>query len=487
MDPPPKIGIFIVAYNAESRLAETLARIPAAVWEQIAEAFVIDDCSTDETVRRALRLAADHPKLRVLRNRMVRGYGGLQKIGFQHAIDRGFDILATLHADGQYAPERLPAMLAPLLADRADVALGSRMLSKPDALAGGMPRYKFYGNIALTRFQNRLAGMALHEFHSGYRAYRVGLLRSVPFWDNTDEWHFDTEILLQCRARQARIEEIPIPTYYGREIRRANGLVYALHCVQTTLRYAMHRLGLCYSRNYDLNATGSKYSGKFEDPYSSHTLLYRHLQALGLSGKTALELGVGDSALTRRLHEQGVAVDCIELDPDAVRAVAPFARRVWNESLDIHRLDQIAERYDIVIAADILEHLLYPEEILSKLKTCTRKDGRLLVSLPNVANLYVRLNLLLGRFPYHSKGLLDRAHLHFYTRKSAERLITRTGWEILGREYSSIPVAMVFPFLRKRGFRLSLKALRAATLLWRGLFCYQYLLYCRNPNESDLL
>lgn len=94
---------------------------------------------------------------------------------------------------------------------------------------------------------------------------------------------------------------------------------------------------------------------------------------------------------------------------------------------------------------------------------------------------------MLGRFPYHTKGLLDRTHLHFYTRKSAERLVAKTGWEIVARDYSSIPVAMVFPFLRKRGFRLWLQALRGATLLFRGLFCYQYLLFCRNPNESDLL
>lgn len=482
-----KIGIFIVAFNAESHVAQTLARIPKDTWEQIEGAFVIDDCSTDETVQRALRLTAEYPKLRVLRNRTNRRYGGNQKVGFQYALDQGYDAIVLLHADGQYAPELLPQMLAPLRENRAEVVLGSRMIHRKDALKGGMPRYKFLGNVVLTRLQNRLSGMALHEFHTGYRAYRTTFLRSVPFWDNTDEWHFDSEILLQGFAKQVRIEEIPIPTYYGDEIRHVNGLAYAARCLRTTLRYAMHRHGLCYSRNYDLNASGSKYSSKFADPYSSHTLLYRHLQAQGIAGKTALELGVGDSALTRRLHEQGAIVDCIELDPDAVRAVAPFARRVWNEDLGITRLAQIAERYDIVIAADILEHLLHPEEILAQLKTCTKKGGRLLVSIPNVANVYVRLNLMLGRFPYHTKGLLDRTHLHFYTRKSAERLVAKTGWEIVARDYSSIPVAMVFPFLRKRGFRLWLQALRGATLLFRGLFCYQYLLFCRNPNESDLL
>jgi hypothetical protein len=130
---------------------------------------------------------------------------------------------------------------------------------------------------------------------------------------------------------------------------------------------------------------------------------------------------------------------------------------------------------------------MFPEEILSKLKTCVKKDGELLVSLPNVANLYVRLNLLLGRFPYHTKGILDSSHLHFYTRRSAERMLTKTGWEIVKRDYSSIPLAMVFPFLQKPLFRPLLHVQRGLTVLFNRLLGYQFLLYCRNPNESNLL
>ena len=109
------------------------------------------------------------------------------------------------------------------------------------------------------------------------------------------------------------------------------------------------------------------------------------------------------------------------------------------------------------------------------------------LALPNVANVYVRLNLLLGRFPYHSKGILDSSHLRFYTRKSSEAMCVKTGWEIVGREYTSIPVAMVFPFLRKRAFRWLLHGLRGVTRVFKGLFGYQILLFCRNPNEADLL
>jgi glycosyltransferase involved in cell wall biosynthesis len=482
-----KFGVFVIAYNAECHIAQTLDRIPPNIWNQIEEVFLVDDCSTDETVSMALRLADKYPKLKILRNRTNQRYGGNQKVGFQYAIDRGLDMVVMLHADGQYAPEILPQMIEPLMENRADIVLGSRMIHKADALKGGMPRYKFIGNIVLTRVQNFLSGMNLHEFHTGYRAYSVEFLKSIPFWDNTDEWHFDTEILLQGQARQARIVEIPIPTYYGDEICHVNGIAYGFNCIRTSLRHALHRFGIYYSRNFDLKASGSRYSSKFHDPYSSHTLLHGRLARQDIAGKTVLELGVGDCSLTKRLHSMGARIDCIELDSAAAKEAEPFARQVWNESISITQLDDIGEQYDLVIAADILEHLLFPEEILSKLKTCVKKGGGLLVSLPNIANVYVRINLLFGRFPYHTKGILDSSHLHFYTRRSAERMLTKTGWEIVERDYSSIPVAVVFPFLQKPLFRPLLHALRGATLLFNRLFCYQFLLYCRNPNESHLL
>lgn len=482
-----KIGIFIIAYNAESHIEKTLSRIPSTVWDQIAEAFVIDDCSTDETVGIAIGLKSRYPKLNVIRNPTNQRYGGNQKVGFQHAVDAGLDTVVMLHADGQYAPEILPEMISPLLRDEADVVLGSRMINKSDALKGGMPKYKFFGNIILTKIQNGLSGMNLKEFHTGYRAYSTSFLRSIPFWDNSNEWHFDTEILLQAEAKKARIYELPIPTYYGDEICHVNGMTYAFNCIQTTLRFAMHHRGLLYSRNFDLHASSSKYSSKFDDPYSSHSLLFDELQRIGLEGKTVLELGVGDASLTRRLHELGVAVDCIEIDPVAANEARPYARTMWNDSLEVSLLDQLPLQYDIVLAADILEHLVNPESILAKLKKRVKKDGVLLVSLPNIANIYVRLNLLLGRFPQHTKGILDSSHLHCYTRVSAERMLTKTGWSIIGRDYTSIPVAVVFPFLQKPAFRLVLHLLRVVTRLFKSLFSYQFLLYCRNPNQSDLL
>ena len=134
------------------------------------------------------------------------------------AIEDGLDIVVLLHGDGQYAPELLPEMVAPLLDGRADAVFGSRMLEPGRAREGGMPAYKYLGNRILTKVENTIAGMELSEWHSGYRAYSVAALEDVPFIKNSNAFDFDTEIILQFKEAGKQITEIPIPTYYGDEI-----------------------------------------------------------------------------------------------------------------------------------------------------------------------------------------------------------------------------------------------------------------------------
>ncbi len=482
-----KIGVFVVAYDAESQIERTLGRIPEEIWKALTVLYIVDDCSIDNTVQRALAFDRWKDKIVVLRNRVAQRYGGSQKVGYQYAIDHGLDVVVLLHADGQYAPERLGALLEPLVAGSADVVVGSRLLDRQDARAGGMPPHRYVGNRILTRMQNALSGLRLSEFHSGYRAYSVAMLRSIPFWENTDDWHFDTQILYQAARAGARFAEVPIPTYYGDEIRHVHGIVYGLNCLSTSLAFCLHRKGVFYGRNYDVSIRGRRYFDKFNDPASSHSRIFERLKAEGLAGKKILELGVGDASLTRRLCEAGAIVDGIEIDALSADIARPFCRTVYQNNLDDLPGTGLPERYDMVVAADVLEHLRDPELVLSTLKKFLRVGGLLIVSLPNTANLYVRLNVLLGRFPYHSKGLLDRTHLHFYTLRTAEQLLTRTGWLIEAKDVTSIPLAIVFPFLTRALFRPLMAALSALTTCLKGLLAYQGLFYCRNPNEAQLL
>jgi len=249
-----RIGIFVIAYNAVNKLDWTLDRIPSEVWEKVEEVFLFDDCSTDNTYYAAIgyKHVKNLEKLTVYRNANNLRYGGNQKMGYQYAIERGFDIVVMLHADGQYAPEVLPNLLEPLEKDEADMVLGSRMASGGSPLVGGMPLYKFLGNKILTWLENGISGMTLTEFHSGYRLYSCAALKKLPFMSNSDEWHFDTEILFQFHEAGMRIVERPIPTYYGDEICHVNGLAYAYKCLKSAITYRLHKAKLIHEPKYTI-------------------------------------------------------------------------------------------------------------------------------------------------------------------------------------------------------------------------------------------
>src|SRR5882757_5614724 len=204
-----RVLIFIVAYNAEKTIESVLDRIPVELRTRDVEVLVIDDSSKDATFQTGLKREDQTSdfKITILRTPVNQGYGGNQKLGYRYAIDNGFDIVALLHGDGQYAPEKLPALLEPFFKDDADAVFGSRMINKQDALKGGMPMYKWIGNQVLTAFENKVLGTHLSEFHSGYRLYSTGALAKIPFGRNANDFPFDTEIIIQLVFAGLRIRE----------------------------------------------------------------------------------------------------------------------------------------------------------------------------------------------------------------------------------------------------------------------------------------
>lgn len=258
---PFRLLIYIVAYNASAHLAGVLSRIPPMLWSTpglATDVLISDDASQDDTFGLAERYAAtaQHPPM-VQRNARNLGYGGNQKLGYRYAIDHGYDAVLLLHGDGQYDPALIPQLIAPVMHGRADVVIGSRMVNKKAALKGGMPLYKFIGNIVLTTVQNRLLGVRLAEFHSGYRVYSTRALRAVPFEHNADYFDFDTDILIQCFDTHQRIEEIAIPTFYGDEICHVNGLRYAWLIMLSTVLSRLQRYKLFYCKRFDYSLADS--------------------------------------------------------------------------------------------------------------------------------------------------------------------------------------------------------------------------------------
>jgi glycosyltransferase involved in cell wall biosynthesis len=235
-----KIGVLIVAYNAQDTLEKVLDRIPVDFIKQIDAILVCDDASTDDTHKVGLSYQSKSQlPLTIVRHEINLGYGGNQKTGYQWALENNLDLVVLLHGDGQYAPEYLPRMVEPIVSGRADVVFGSRMITQGGARQGGMPLYKFVGNKILTTLQNRLAKVSLTEWHSGYRAYSVASLRKINFLKNSDYFDFDSQIILQMIGARQRIVEIEIPTFYGDEISRVNGIKYGIKILIHTLKFRL--------------------------------------------------------------------------------------------------------------------------------------------------------------------------------------------------------------------------------------------------------
>ncbi len=478
-----RLLVFIVAYNAQHTLTRVLDRIPPAIYEYDYEILVIDDSSADRTFARGLayQRAHSHRRITVLYNPENQGYGGNQKLGYQYAIDHGFDAVALLHGDGQYAPEMLEELARPVLEGRAQAVFGTRMAHPGRARRGGMPLYKLVGNRVLTWVQNRLLGSRLSEFHSGYRVYSVPALAlaQVPFHRNTNDFHFDTEIIIQFLRKGFTIREIPIPTYYGDEICYVNGLKYAWNVVRVSLEAVLHDKGLMYQRKFDLAQGARAYDLKLGYT-SSHTLA---LEAVA-PGSRVLDLGCGRGLLAAELAKRGCRVQGVDCDPAAgCRDLEGFTCR----DLDQGPPPLAPGQYDYLLLLDIIEHLARPEEFLDRLREMGGVDKpTVIITVPNVAFIVTRLRLLLGEFHYGRQGILDLGHRRLFTFGSLQALLEQCGYKII--ELRGIPAPIPKALGDNRLSRLLLAINSLLIRLSRGLFSYQ--VYARTrplPTVADLL
>ena len=483
----PRLLILVVAYNAERTIASVLTRVPAELAADYkVEVLVVDDASQDQTFRtsRSLLERGRLPfPLHVLFNPVNQGYGGNQKIGYHFALEHGFDFVALVHGDGQYAPERLPALVRPLRDGEADAVFGSRMLEQGAALRGGMPLYKFVGNKILTAFQNWMLGTRMSEFHSGYRVYSTAALRRIPFAFNTPDFHFDTEIIVQLLRAGLRILELPIPTYYGDEICHVNGLKYAFDVTRSVLRARAQGLGLLYDRRFDCEPALAVHAhyGLKTGYASPHTLAVDRVSP----GARVLDLGCAGGGvadlLTRTRGCRVTAVDRARPLPGV--AIEEFA--LHDLDAGPPRLDY--GRYDYVLLLDVIEHLRSPEEFVEKLCEALTMTPRvrLLTSTANVGFFVNRAMLLLGQFNYGKRGVLDLTHTRLFTFQSFRRLFEQAGFRVV--ETAGVPgpfpLALGDNWLSRTLVAINVWLIRVA----KGLFSYQIFLAVEPLPSLDYL
>jgi glycosyltransferase involved in cell wall biosynthesis len=483
-----RLLVFVVAYNAERTIAEVLRRIPHQLRDEYAvEVLVIDDSSQDQTFeegRAVLRGGSVPFPMHVLFNPVGQGYGGNQKIGYHFAIERGFDFVALLHGHGQYAPECLPDLVRPLRDGEADAVFGSRMLERGAALRGGMPLYKFLGNRILSHFQNRMLGSSLSEFHSGYRVYATEALKRIPFALNSDDFHFDTEIIVQLLFARLRIKELPIPTYYGDELRRVKGLRYAWNVAKAVLIAKAQSLGLFYDRRFDCNpATPGTLLYELKLGYlSPHTLALTKVRP----GSHVLDLGCAGGYVGQLLQRQnGCRVTGVDRSPPAP-GVELDDFLLHDLNLGPPPVDYAA--HDYLLLLDVLEHLVSPEKFVEELREAMKlaPQARLLASTANVGFFINRLMLLIGQFNYGKRGVLDLTHTRLYTFESFRRLFEQAGFRVVEAHGipGPFPLALGDNWLSRTLVALNRWLIRVA----KGLFAYQvFFVVERVPTLEYLL
>jgi SAM-dependent methyltransferase len=228
-----KVHVVLPAYRA----AETISLVARSMPVEAADrALLVDDASADDTSDVALREGLD-----VLRRPANRGYGANQKTCYVQAILDGADAVVMVHADNQYDPALIAQMVRPIQYDIADAVIGSRLL-EDEAIAGGMPRWKWVGNRFLTTIENLAFRRGYSEYHTGYRAFSTDFLRSIAFLRNDDGFVFDQEIFAQMVARRARVVELPIPTRYFLEASTVSfgaSVEYGLRTLGVLARYRL--------------------------------------------------------------------------------------------------------------------------------------------------------------------------------------------------------------------------------------------------------
>jgi len=233
-----KIVVVLPAYNAEKTLKKTYDEIPKDIVDEV---VLIDDRSKDKTAEIARSLG-----LKVIVHEKNIGYGGNQKTCYREALKAGADVVVMVHPDYQYSPKLITAMAALITSGMFDVVLGSRILGNK-ALKGGMPLYKYIANRLLTLIENAVIGEKLSEYHTGYRAFAREVLSNLPILENSDDFIFDNQMLLQAFYFGYRVGEITCPSVYTSEsssINFSRSVIYGFGVLSTAFKYMLQKHSL---------------------------------------------------------------------------------------------------------------------------------------------------------------------------------------------------------------------------------------------------
>jgi len=464
----PRIGLFLFGCPDPDTLIQVLDRIPKPADEWLAELVVMCEpgaaawsdqpCPTPRSGR-AL-------PLRLHREPRDYGHGGARKAAFESALRSRLDLVVVMRGDGTHPPEALPALLQPALVDGRPVVFASR---RGERRGSGMSITRALAHALAAGLQNRVLGLRQRDYLSSFRVYATEALACVPFQLDSNDRSFDVELAIQLRALGTAVCEVTVGRAWREGPSARDELAHVWRALRAAVDYRLHQLHLTRDGRY-LVDHGIHYTLK-------HSVTGSHMQIVDAiaPGSRVLDLGCSQGLLARPLREKQVRVSGVDAGAPhrLAEELEEYFRRDLEEPLEL----PTGRVYDYVVVADVIEHLRNRQHLLRSARRFLREDGRLLISTPNVALWFYRLSLLVGRFEYGPRGVLDRTHVHLYTRATFRREVERAGFHVLGERVTALPFEVVFESTgRSRLVRALAEGYHALARLWPEMFAYQFIL-----------
>ena len=207
---------------------------------------------------------------------------------------------------------------------------------------------------------------------------------------------------------------------------------------------------------------------------SSHRILIDLIRRHARKRGTLLDLGAAGGELGSELRDDFDRTIGFEYNIDCIGQLSGHFDQIVIA--DLERVKELPQDIDVIVLADVLEHLRNPRTALDLVRAALKDDGYVFISVPNIANITVRLGLLFGIFEYRDRGILDHTHLRFYTKRTFRREIENAGFRILATRGSSVPIRLIIGrFTPDPILRAGEKVLAWITRFWRALFAYQFI------------
>lgn len=422
-----QIALMITVKNVGRDIENIILRIPTKITNYLKEIYIIDDSSTDDTYQQsiAVRNKFKRANIFVCKTPHAMGYGGVQKIGFIYALNNGFDFMITLDGNEDHPPEYLPKLIASIEEHDADLFFASRITEF--SLLRGNFRFShiWLSSRIVTWCVRKLSNVNFYCLDIGYRVMRIEILKNIPFQLNANDFKFNTDIFFQLLSSGTQIVEQRFPM--GNEINyhHKEELLRRWYRLKAAIKYQLFRMGLFYNPLLDFNLFN-------QDNYylkKAHNSLHQYIIRQNFSDKIIADLGSSKGYISNLIAKTAKEVIAIDFNKQKSKN-----NRVSFQSLELDE-DFDAQlgfnKFDTVLALDIIEHLKEPEAAVQKISKILKPGGKIFASTGNISFIIIRIMLLFGFFNYGKRGILDLSHRRLFTIYTFKKLFMTYGFEIV--------------------------------------------------------